>query len=202
MKILHTSDLHFNKRWFKWIEKQQFKYDIFCIAGDFLESSKNETLVEQIDWVSKWLREFEKPLFICSGNHDIEEFENENWLDKIPNIYSDNQIVTINGIKFGSIEYIAPEFYKFDSCEVILNHLPPSNTKTSIHKNSGDDWGDKQLRDAIQNGTIAPKIILSGHMHHPTSQIDKIENTTIYNTGVDKKSDIPNFLIIELDARE
>ena len=41
MKILHTTDLHFNKQWFKWIEAQQNKYDIFCITGDFLDDSKD-----------------------------------------------------------------------------------------------------------------------------------------------------------------
>ena len=46
MKILHTTDLHFNKKWFNWIEKQQNGYDILCITGDFLESSKDESLLK------------------------------------------------------------------------------------------------------------------------------------------------------------
>ena len=62
MKILHTTDLHFNKYWFKWIADQQENFDIFCITGDFLESRKDETLLEQIDWVSSWMREFKKPI--------------------------------------------------------------------------------------------------------------------------------------------
>jgi len=56
MKILHTTDLHFNTHWFKWIEEQQDKYDVFCISGDFLEDSKSETLLEQIEWVSDWIK--------------------------------------------------------------------------------------------------------------------------------------------------
>ena len=81
MKILHTTDLHFTKHWFTWIALQQNNYDVFCITGDFLESSKDETLLEQIEWISSWMKSFKKPLFVCSGNHDIEELENEDWLN-------------------------------------------------------------------------------------------------------------------------
>ena len=133
MKILHTTDLHFTKHWFTWIALQQNNYDVFCITGDFLESSKDETLLEQIEWISSWMKSFKKPLFVCSGNHDIEELENEDWLNQIPNVYSDNSIKTINGIKFGCIPYIAPDFFEFDECDILLYHLPPAQSKTAIH---------------------------------------------------------------------
>ena len=58
MRILHTTDLHFNKKFFKWIDNQQTNFDIFCITGDFLESSKDESLFDQINWISKWMRSF------------------------------------------------------------------------------------------------------------------------------------------------
>ncbi|MEA2019243.1 MAG: metallophosphoesterase [Campylobacterota bacterium] len=198
MKILHTTDLHFNKHWFEWIKNQQNNYDIFCITGDFLEDKKEESLLEQIDWISSWMKDFKKPLFICSGNHDIEELENEDWFNKISNIYSDNSIKTIDGIKFACIPYIAPEFYEYDECDVILYHLPPAKTKTAIHKKNDEDWGDKEFYRVLKNGIIQPKIVLCGHMHYPSETIGKIKNTTIYNTGVNKKSDIPNHHIIEV----
>jgi len=66
MNIFHTTDLHFNKNWFQWIEKEQDKYDVFCISGDFLCSSKDETVQEQILWVSAWIVNFKKPLIVCS----------------------------------------------------------------------------------------------------------------------------------------
>ncbi|WP_320036036.1 metallophosphoesterase family protein [Halarcobacter sp.] len=198
MKILHTTDLHFNKNWFEWLIKQQNNYDVFCITGDFLEDSKNETLLEQIEWITNWMKKFKKPLFICSGNHDIEELENEDWFSKISNVYSDNTIKIIDGIKFGCIPYIAPEFYEYDECDVILYHLPPSYTKTAIHNKTNEDWGDNEFYRNIKNGVLSPKVILCGHMHHPIDIIDKINNTMIYNTGVDKKKDIPNHFCIEI----
>jgi uncharacterized protein len=198
MKILHTTDLHFNKRWFEWITNQQNNYDIFCITGDFLEDSKDETLAEQINWITQWMKDFKKPLFICSGNHDIEYLDNEDWFNKISNVYSDCTIKTIDGVKFGCIPYIAPDFYEYDECEVILYHLPPAKTKTAIHRETEDDWGDKEFYGNLKNNIISPKIVLCGHMHHPINTTDKIRKTTIYNTGVDKKNTIPNHIIIEM----
>lgn len=198
MKILHTTYLHFNKHWFEWISKQQDYYDVFCITGDFLEDTKEETLLEQIEWITQWMKQFKKPLFICSGNHDIEELENEDWYNKIFNVYSDNTIKTINGIKFGCIPYIAPEFYEFNECDVILYHLPPAKTKTAIHNETYSDWGDKEFYRSIKNSVITPKIVLCGHMHHPIGTIDKVNHTTIYNTGVDKNKETPNFHAINI----
>jgi len=198
MKILHTTDLHFNKNWFEWIIEQQSNYDVFCITGDFLEDLKDETLLEQIGWITQWMIKFKKPLFICSGNHDIEELDNEDWFNKVSNVYSDNSIKMIDGIKFGCIPYIAPEFYEYDECDVILYHLPPAKTKTAIHNETNEDWGDKELYRNIKNGILSPKILLCGHMHYPIVTVEKMNNTTIYNTGVNKKSDIPNHFCIEI----
>ena len=203
MNILHTTDLHFNKQWFKWIEEKQGDYDVFCITGDFLEDSKKETLPKQIEWITNWMNNFKKPLFVCSGNHDIEELDNEEWLIKIPNIYSDNSIKTINGIKFGCIPYIAPDFIEFDDCDIILYHLPPAKTKTAIHKESVDDWGDKELYRLLKNKIITPKYILCGHMHHPINSSDIINSTTISNPGSNKNKITPiysSFSLKELNT--
>jgi len=198
MKILHTTDLHFTKHWFAWITSQQAKYDVFCITGDFLESSKRESLKEQIAWITNWMKNFQKPLFVCSGNHDIEELENEDWLDKIPNIYSDNSIKTINGVTFGCVPYIAPDFFEFYDCDVLLYHLPPACTKTAIHNETNDDCGDKEIARLFQKNILKPKILLCGYMHNPVDTIDKIGNTTVYNAGVDKNKKIPNHFIVEI----
>lgn len=198
MKILHTSDIHFNKSWFEWISDQQDNYDIFCITGDFLDDTKHESLIEQIDWVTNWMKKFKKPLFVCSGNHDIEELENEEWLNKIPNIYSDNSKKTINGIKFGCIPYIAPEFFDFDDCDVILYHVPPAKTKTALKSKNNEDWGDRELLRALKTHIISPKFLLCGHVHNPLKDNDKILNTKIFNPASNTTKEIPNYLEINL----
>lgn len=144
------------------------------------------------------MKEFKKPLFVCSGNHDIEELENEDWLNKIPNVYSDNSIKTINGTKFGCIPYIAPKFDEFNECDILLYHLPPSKTKTSIHKETDKDWGDPELHKILKNHILSPKLILCGHMHNPILTKDNIKNTTIYNCGAIKNNNIPNHNMIEI----
>jgi Icc-related predicted phosphoesterase len=198
VKILHVSDLHFRKHWFKWLKSQKDNFDIFCISGDFLDDLLDETLEYQINWITDWLSLFEKPLFVCSGNHDIDDLQHQEWLTKIPNIYSDNSIKTIDGIKFGCIPYLAPSFQDFDECDIILYHLPPSNTNTAINTKHNVDCGDEEIYRAIKNKIITPKILFCGHVHHPKSTVDKLNNTTIYNTGVNKNSTIPNHHIIEI----
>jgi len=200
LKILHTTDLHFNKKWFEWIEQQQTSFDIFCISGDFLESSKDEILKEQIEWITQWIKKFEKPLFTCSGNHDIGELDNEEWLCDIDtsNYYSDNTIKIIDDVKFGCYPYIGADgYFEFDECDVMVTHVPPANTNTSTHEN-GADWGDKELYNALKNKIISPQILLCGHMHKPIKTIDSLNNTTIYNPGVDKYNDIPKYHKIEI----
>jgi len=144
------------------------------------------------------MKSFQKPLFVCSGNHDIEEFENEEWLSKISTIYSDNSKKTINGIKFGCISYVAPDFNEFEDCDIVLYHLPPAKTKTAIHKTSQDDWGDKELYRVLKNRLFSPQYLLCGHMHHPLEDRDMIHKTTILNCGSNKKSIIPNHMIFEI----
>ena len=199
MKILHCSDLHFNKNWFKWLTQQQNDIDIFCISGDLLDSSKDETLLEQIDWLKDWIKQFQKTLFICSGNHDIEEFDNEDWLNKIntSNYYPDNVIKTIKNIKFGCYPYLGADgYYEFDECDILITHVPPAKTDTSTDKNKSD-WGDKELYNAIKNKIINPKIILCGHMHKPIQNICILNTSTIYNPGVGKNNLIPNHYILK-----
>jgi len=200
MKLLHTTDLHFRLHWFEWIEKQQKNFDVFCISGDLLEPTLDTPMQEQIEWITKWIKAFQKPLFICSGNHDIEVEGKENWLCEIDtsNYYSDNVIKTIDGITIGCCAYIKEDdFMDFSSCDIVLNHLPPAKTTTSTDKN-GNDWGDKELYSLIKSGYFSPKYILCGHMHHPLQITDTLKNTKVYNPGVDKKKKIPNHFAIKL----
>ena len=50
----------------------------------------------------------------------------------------------------------------------------------------------------MRKNILSPKVLLCGHLHHPISTIDKINDITIYNTGVDKTNLIPNHHIIQI----
>lgn len=177
MKIFHASDLHFNQSYFKYISNLESKFDIFCFSGDFLDS--DSPLEYQISEVSRWLSSFTKPVFTCSGNHDIDT--HEGWLGKITNIYTDN-IKNINGFKFGCSRYLEEDILKFADCDILITHIPPAKTKTSIDKNY-QDHGDIELYRLIKNGLMKPKIILCGHIHDPMARMDTLHKTTIYNSS-------------------
>lgn len=200
MKFLHLSDLHFNQYWFDWITKQQNPYDIFCISGDFLDTSLSIGLSEQISWVSEWMKAFEKPLFVCSGNHDVEAIGNENWLTKIPHVYADNTIKTIDGIRIGCMPYLGTDILEFADCDILLNHVPPAKTKTST-TNKNKDLGDMELYRLLHNKLLSPQYLLCGHIHDSISKTDKINNTIISNPNSGNKHK-PNCLSVVLKVKK
>jgi len=72
MTILHLSDLHFNRRWFNWLRHNAPTHDLLVLAGDLLNHADATPLSDQIKWVSDWIRDYPKPISVCSGPHDLE----------------------------------------------------------------------------------------------------------------------------------
>ncbi|MEA2016822.1 MAG: metallophosphoesterase family protein [Campylobacterota bacterium] len=201
MKILHTTDLHFNKKWFEWIVNEQNNYDAICITGDFLDVDNDEPIQKQASWVKSWLKEFKKPILTCTGNHDSVDFDNGDWLVSSEYAYSDGSKPTINGVKFGCISYGTPDFFEYDECDVLLYHLPPSSTKTAITKDSNKDFGDQELSRLLKNGMLDAKYLLCGHIHNAKSTEDKINHTIILNPASVADKDIPPYKIIEISIK-
>ena len=150
MKILHATDLHYNKSWFKFIKNLESNFDIVCITGDFIDAFDQAGIAPQIAYVSEWLASFNKPVFVCSGNHDVALAYEQEWLNDIPNIYTDNAVKEINGVKFGCAPYLKPDYAKFTECDVLLSHVPPAYTKASVGT-SGDDYGCKSFTTLLAN---------------------------------------------------
>ncbi|WP_249322060.1 metallophosphoesterase [Campylobacter sp. RM16191] len=197
MKILHTTDLHFNEDWLKFIKSIEPEYDLICITGDFLDGFHPKGLDFQIQTTTKWLKSFSKPVFACSGNHDIGLIWDEFWLDDIENVNSDNTIKEIDGVVFGCAPYVNPKFEMFKECDVLLSHLPPAKTAVSIESN-GRDCGSIKLYDVLNKGIITPKYVLSGHIHNPMDTKFKLKDTIIYNPGCDKDSKKPKIITIDI----
>lgn len=182
MEILVTGDLHFDKDKFKELSKALVDCDILCLTGDYLDDH-NEEREQQIEWVSRWLLDVTVPVLMCSGNHDLDELAECEWIEKLskPFVFTDNSIWTHKKITFGVIPYIGAQYNKFSKCDVILNHLPPSNTKTS--QRCGTDFGDDELYFSITQGALSPKYIFCGHVHNPDEEMDSIKDTTIINAS-------------------
>ena len=198
MKILHVSDLHYNKSHFEWVAREQDDYDVICMTGDFLDEQLGDE-EEQVEWVVNWIKSIKTPLFVCSGNHDVNIENSENWLNEIEkkDYYCDGTRVEIMGVKIACAPYENYEGFDDFDCDVLLNHLPPSQTKTAVTQN-GEDWGDRQLYRALKYQLIRPKIVLSGHVHNPQSRIDELYGVQIYNPALEIVSTKPKYHMIDI----
>jgi Icc-related predicted phosphoesterase len=198
MKILHVSDLHYNKSYFEWVVREQDNYDVICMTGDFLDEQLGDE-EEQVEWVVNWIKSIKTPLFVCSGNHDVNIENSENWLNKIEkkDYYCDGTRVEIMGVKIACAPYENYEGFDDFDCDVLLNHLPPSQTKTAITKD-GEDWGDRQLYRALKYQLIRPKIVLSGHVHSPQSRIDELYGVQVYNPALEIVNSKPKCHMIDI----
>ena len=209
LKVLHVSDLHFNQTQFEWAAEQSCNYDVLCVSGDLLDDSLNQLLSskEQIEWIKQWTLTLSIPTFICSGNHDQIEVENDElpsarWLSRLKkdHLYLDGNIVDIGGFRFGCIPYENPNFHHFRDCDVLLHHVPPSKLK--VAKQGGDDWGCQDIRAAIKFGELQAKYILCGHVHQPHARFSKFKNKIISNPGSTPSAEKPNFNSITLTKSE
>lgn len=178
MKMLHASDLHFDK--VKFDQILDLEFDVCCISGDLIDASQ-KGVSEQKAWVKRWLANFKKPLFVCSGNHDVDESGDVSWM-RAPNVYFDGDIKTLEGVKFGCVPYLYTDISDFAECDILLTHVPPAWTQTAVERGRG--WGDKELYRALKHGLLKTKIILCGHVHHPLARVDKIGGCTIYNSSL------------------
>lgn len=54
---------------------EQQSVDVICISGNFFDDSINAalSLSEQATWYRQFLMTLPVPIYICSGNHDIED---------------------------------------------------------------------------------------------------------------------------------
>ncbi|MCL1047002.1 metallophosphoesterase [Shewanella electrodiphila] len=209
VKLLHVSDLHFNQAQFEWITEQLCNYDVLCISGDLLDDSLNQTLSseEQIEWIKQWTLTLTVPTFICSGNHDQVEVENDElpsarWLNKLKkdHLYLDGNIVEVGGFRFGCMPYENPNFNQFRDCDVLLHHVPPSKLK--VAKEAGEDWGCPDILAAIKLGELQAKYILCGHVHQPHARFSRFKKRIISNPGSTHSADKPNFNAITLTDSE
>gem|GEM_PF-232832 len=227
MKVLHLSDLHFNQSIFKWMDDQQENYDVLCLTGDFLDLSVNSkvSVKDQIDWIVSFLNNLEKPVFLCSGNHDVIEQdlsqisiedlfniddsipdyidspknqEDTIWLSSVEIIegYGDGTIHKVGGVTFGCMPYLSTNYERYRECDVILRHVPPEKTKVSIGEEG--DYGCDEFLNILTLGLIKPKYVLSGHIHNPTGHSDEINGIKLYNPGYGYNGTTPKHILFDI----
>jgi Icc-related predicted phosphoesterase len=176
MKILHTSDLHFDKKKYEKITKIQKNYDLIIISGDLIDATK-DNIKKQINWLIEWSNSIKIPLLISSGNHDF-DYDEAKWMKKL-NAVCDTKI-EINNLKITALPYIGGDFSECFNADILVYHIPPSNTLTSITKNY-KDFGDIEIRKYLKFNS--PKYLLSGHIHNPLKRKDILNKTKIINSA-------------------
>ncbi len=199
MNILIAGDLHFNKSQFRWLEEQQDNYDCLCLTGDFLDDYLDD-FQRQVEWVTDWLKKLNTQIFICSGNQDLDDLAECDWLTNIKssNICGDGQTKLFNGIKFGCMPYLGCDLSDFYDCDILLTHVPPSNTATARSKDKGSqrEWGDAGLYNALKEMVVRPQYIFCGHVEEPEAKKDNLFGVEIINPGAQHNLSVPGHEII------
>ena len=177
MKILHTSDLHFNKKMYEKIYKIQKDYDLIIINGDLIELRRND-IEKQINWLIDWSNAISTPLLISSGNHDF-DYQEANWMQQLSAI-CDGEL-EIENFKISALPYIGGDFSNLWGIDILVYHIPPANTLTSMTKDY-KDFGDREILDYLKYNSS--KYLLCGHIHNPIQREDIVNNTQIINSAL------------------
>ena len=199
MRILVAGDLHFNKVHFQWLAEQQGHYDCLCLTGDFVDGHL-DGFEQQTQWIAAWFEALIKQTFICSGNHDLDDVAECRWLDELENplVCRDNQLRRFQGLTFGCMPYLGADLAAFFDCDILLTHVPPSDTACSRSMDSGhlQDWGDRALHDALQHQVITPCYLLCGHVEAPVGNRDVVHGVEVINPGASHAATVPNHQIV------
>lgn len=173
MRLAHFSDLHFRKSTFRHIAKVAADYDAVAITGDFLDSLSATPAVEQVAWVTKWIRNFPgRRLLVASGNHDLERDDLprhlQHWLADLdfPHLSTDGDITSLGATAVQCVGW-GEQPRPCGPHSIALMHGPPSGAQTAIEEESGLEFGDHELALTLLFGFHAPELILSGHVHRP-----------------------------------
>ena len=194
--------MHFKQSALDWIAAEHNKFDAVCLTGDFLNTSDNAPvpLAEQVAQLQQWLSILHKPVFVCSGNHDVWK-KSFSWLKSMnPNVVADGQIVELNGVTFGCIGYQQHNYANFANCDVILHHEPPA--RTSPAKQAGVDYGSEELYWALKTQVIQPKYLLCGHVHKPQKHVARFKQTIISNAGGVHNNAGTSYAVVEISSNK
>lgn len=203
MTILHVTDFHFNKRWFDWLLHRAPAHDLVAMSGDMLDLTAATPHRRQIEWVSDWLNDFPRPISLGSGNHDLEwddaaeRWTPAYWLRRIdnPNVWTDGQRIGLAGVSILNLG--ATTRPKGGAADVWVVHAPPSGTAVATRSN-GADAGDPDLVSAARR--YAPRLVLSGHVHHPLSWHEHRDGTLFLNPGCDAETRFPNHILVQPES--
>lgn len=207
MRLLHVSDLHFNKQWFAWTKRVAKDFDAIAITGDVIDSTSATPITRQIEWLIDWIRVFPNSrLLICSGNHDHEREDLpshlQHWMADLdfPHLATDGDITSLGATVVQCVGW-GKQPQPCGPRSIALMHCPPAGGQTAIEEESGLDYGDYELALTLLFGFHAPELILSGHVHRRRRWNDVMgPNSLSLNPGF-ADGPRPPHIVIDLSVR-
>lgn len=221
MKLLLTSDLHYNLQQFDWLIRNGQHYDYVIVAGDLLNIAGYLELEVQITVISEYLRNLSRltNVIVCSGNHDGEtrnrqgEF-NAAWLQKIASetLFVDWQAVRAPGVLISICPWWDGHSTKAKMVAMLEDHAEMPHKKwVWIHHAPPDrcrvSWTGKRFGgDPFLNVLIkkhSPTLVFSGHIHSAPfyekgGWVDRLHETWVCNPG-NQPGAIPTTIQFDLD---
>ena len=217
LRVLHCSDLHFEKSWFHWIRRKSAFFQAVVISGDLIGRAGKISMHEQVNWVTEWIATFPgKCLILCSGNHDERPDDVppalQNWLGDLnyPHVTTDRQNIQIEDWNFECVPWNEmPQ--RGGPRQIAVCHCPPEGAKTAIAEPECVDFGDFELGEWLRqpqghaSDELFPPaaIVLSGHTHRSRRWWDRVGTSYSFNPGVGAVAPrgVPNHIILNLTAQ-
>ena len=206
IKIVAISDLHGH------LLTDLPEGDVLCICGDIFPLNIQRQIIDCDDWLSNvfisWANDLPfKNIILIAGNHDF-YFQEVPFVDLLLTFdntkitYLQDSYVIVNGIKFYGTPWckrfgkwafmeddsvLESKFKKIpEDVDFLLTHDAPYGTSDicmqNIYWNTGENIGNKPLRDAIIDKM--PKYNLHGHLHSSNHNEEILNKTRVYNVSL------------------
>lgn len=228
MKILHITDIHYDRNILEWIITQEDSYDVLCMTGDFLDTSIHAapSIEEQIDAIQRWLEKIKQPVFICSGNHDPVESNSAQSIEELFQL--DDEYTQNDSLEFDTSQERIQWIQDLSSESVFVDGavhnfsgfkfacIPYEAEDLNIYHDCDvilhhippsrskvsigqyGDFGCDKLALALKHRLINPKIVLSGHIHQPSQTTASENGIWMFNPGFGWSNKSPRHHLIEI----
>lgn len=223
MRVLLTSDLHYQLRQYDWLIRAAPRYDAVVIAGDHIDGFLPVPPQVQIAALSASFAAIARQsrLLVCSGNHDLNARsqageKTADWLSPARDtaLAVDGDTVLIGATLFtvcpwwdgpvasrGVEDLLDQASAQRQRDWVWIYHAPPESALSWTGKRH---FGDPLLPQLIRRHS--PTAVLCGHIHEAPfrsngSWVDRIGDTWLFNAGR-QIGEIPAHVEIDLGTRQ
>lgn len=202
MTLLHVTDLHFQKRWFRWLSEHSPSHDLLVISGDLLDLSHPTYPSEQIRWIACWMRSHPRPILVASSRHDVDwNAHDRRWarVDWQGAAGTEHLLVDLGHAQLGDAAVAAvvsdpPDDY----ADIWAMHAPPALLPVS-RDTCGHDYGDPD--SPVWAAAERPRLVLCGSIHRPAAWQCSRGGVQFVNPGSNPSARFPNHVIVDLEQR-